>query len=68
MSARLDISFEFFPPAAGSAETRFWAALDRLAPLEPAFISLTYGAGGTTRERRHAPKPMRWPAIGRAPG
>ena len=53
MTARLDISFEFFPPAAGPAEARFWAALDRLAPLEPAFISLTYGAGGTTRERNH---------------
>ena len=51
MTARLDISFEFFPPAAGPAEAGFWAALDRLAPLEPGFISLTYGAGGTTRER-----------------
>ena len=51
MAARLDVSFEFFPPAAGPAELGFWAALDRLAPLKPAFISLTYGAGGTTRER-----------------
>ena len=51
MTLRLDISFEFFPPAAGPAEAGFWAALDRLAPLEPGFISLTYGAGGTARER-----------------
>lgn len=51
MNPRLDISFEFFPPAAGPAEARFWAALDRLAPLDPAFVSLTFGAGGTTRER-----------------
>ncbi len=51
MADRLDISFEFFPPAAGPAEVAFWAALDRLAPLEPAFISLTFGAGGTSRER-----------------
>ncbi len=51
MTLRLDISFEFFPPAAGPAEAGFWTALDRLAPLEPDFISLTYGAGGTARER-----------------
>ena len=51
MTLRLDVSFEFFPPAAGPAEAGFWTALDRLAPLEPGFISLTYGAGGTTRER-----------------
>jgi methylenetetrahydrofolate reductase (NADPH) len=51
MTLRLDISFEFFPPAAGPAEAGFWTALDRLAPLEPGFISLTYGAGGTARER-----------------
>jgi methylenetetrahydrofolate reductase (NADPH) len=51
MNPRLDISFEFFPPADGPAEARFWAALDRLAPLDPAFVSLTFGAGGTTRER-----------------
>jgi methylenetetrahydrofolate reductase (NADPH) len=51
MTLRLDVSFEFFPPAAGPAEAGFWTALDRLAPLDPGFISLTYGAGGTTRER-----------------
>ena len=51
MTLRLEISFEFFPPAAGPAEAGFWAALDRLAPLDPDFISLTYGAGGTARDR-----------------
>ncbi len=51
MTAPLSISFEFFPPAAGPAEARFWDALDRLAPLDPAFVSLTYGAGGATHER-----------------
>ncbi len=51
MTARIDISFEFFPPGAGPAEAKFWAALDRLAPLDPGFISLTYGAGGTARDR-----------------
>ena len=51
MTVQLDISFEFFPPAAGPAEVGFWTALDRLAPMEPGFISLTYGAGGTARER-----------------
>ena len=51
MTLQLDISFEFFPPAVGPAEVGFWAALDRLAPLAPGFISLTYGAGGTSRER-----------------
>ncbi len=71
MTARLDISFEFFPPAAGPAEPGFWAPLDRLAPLEPAFISLTYGAGGTTRERSdrilRAPRAARARVAGRAP-
>ena len=45
------ISFEFFPPAPGKAEARFWDAVERLAPLEPAFLSLTFGAGGTTQSR-----------------
>jgi methylenetetrahydrofolate reductase (NADPH) len=51
MTSPVSISLEFFPPAAGPAEANFWAALERLAPLDPAFISLTYGAGGTTRDR-----------------
>ncbi len=45
------ISFEFFPPAPGKAEARFWDTVERLAPLEPAFFSLTFGAGGTTQSR-----------------
>ncbi len=45
------ISFEFSPPAPGKAEARFWDAVERLAPLEPAFLSLTFGAGGTTQSR-----------------
>lgn len=45
------ISFEFFPPASPAASHRLWQAVDRLAPLRPDFVSITYGAGGTTRER-----------------
>jgi len=45
------MSFEFFPPKTDEAEERFWKSLDRLAPLEPGFVSVTYGAGGSTRER-----------------
>ncbi len=46
-----DISFEFFPPKTQAAETRFWDSLEKLAPLNPRFVSVTYGAGGSTRER-----------------
>ena len=48
------VSFEFFPPKTPEAEEKLWATLQWLAPLHPAFISVTYGAGGTTRERTHA--------------
>lgn len=44
-------SFEFFPPKSDEAEDRFWGSLHRLAPLSPRFVSVTYGAGGSTRER-----------------
>jgi len=44
-------SFEFFPPKTDEAEARFWESLHRLAPLKPRFVSVTYGAGGSTRER-----------------
>ncbi|MBU1176683.1 MAG: methylenetetrahydrofolate reductase [NAD(P)H] [Alphaproteobacteria bacterium] len=44
-------SFEFFPPKTDEAEDRFWGTLHRLAPLRPKFVSVTYGAGGSTRER-----------------
>lgn len=45
------VSFEFFPPKTDQMEARFWESLDRLAPLRPRFVSVTYGAGGSTRER-----------------
>ena len=48
------VSFEFFPPKTQEMETALWEAVDRLAPLDPHFVSVTYGAGGTTRERTHA--------------
>lgn len=51
MKAALSVSFEFFPPAHPKAEAPFWDGIDRLAPLAPDFISLTYGAGGSARER-----------------
>lgn len=47
-------SFEFFPPKSAEMETSLWEAIQRLAPLRPHFVSVTYGAGGTTRERTHA--------------
>jgi len=47
----LQISFEFFPPKTDVMEERFWDAVNRLAPLKPRFVSVTYGAGGSTRER-----------------
>ena len=47
------VSFEFFPPATPKAYDNLWLAINKLAPLNPDFISVTYGAGGTTRERTH---------------
>jgi len=45
------VSFEFFPPKTDAMEERFWDSVTKLAPLHPRFVSVTYGAGGTTRER-----------------
>ena len=46
-------SFEFFPPKTEEAEAQLQQTLLELAPLRPSFVSITYGAGGTTRERTH---------------
>jgi methylenetetrahydrofolate reductase (NADPH) len=48
------VSFEFFPPRTAEMEAQLWKAVARLAPLRPHFVSVTYGAGGSTRDRTHA--------------
>ena len=48
------LSFEFFPPHSPAANLRLWRTVERLAPLAPDFVSVTYGAGGTTRDRTNA--------------
>src|SRR5580700_2743439 len=47
------LSFEFSPPRTEAMEQQLWACIERLAPLGPRFVSITYGAGGSTRERTH---------------
>jgi methylenetetrahydrofolate reductase (NADPH) len=49
----VQVSFEFFPPGDAAMEQTLWASIERLAPLRPRFVSVTYGADGSTRERTH---------------
>ncbi|MCY1705543.1 methylenetetrahydrofolate reductase [NAD(P)H] [Pannonibacter sp. SL95] len=51
--APITASFEFFPPKSDKMEASLWSTVERLAPLNPSFVSVTYGAGGSTRERTH---------------
>jgi methylenetetrahydrofolate reductase (NADPH) len=53
MSDPVAVSFEFFPPADETMGQQLWEAVQRLAPLEPNFVSVTYGADGSTRSRTH---------------
>ena len=50
----IEVSFEFFPPKTDAMAETLWSSIQTLAPLNPRFVSVTYGAGGSTRERTHA--------------
>jgi methylenetetrahydrofolate reductase (NADPH) len=54
MAGPIRVSFEFFPPKTEEMERSLWEAIERLSPLAPNFVSVTYGAGGSTRERTHS--------------
>ena len=49
----VQVSFEFFPPKDAAMEATLWSSIERLAPLHPRFVSVTYGADGSTRDRTH---------------
>ena len=49
-TAPVKVSFEFFPPKTPKSEETLWNTVERLAPLQPRFVSVTYGAGGSTRD------------------
>ena len=53
MSTAVTVSFEFFPPSDDAMAANLWAAVQRLAPLQPRFVSVTYGADGSTRSKTH---------------
>ena len=53
MTKPVDVSFEFFPPHDAQMEETLWNSVQRLAPLKPRFVSVTYGADGSTRDRTH---------------
>lgn len=53
ITAPVQVSFEFFPPNDEKMEATLWESIQRLAPLKPRFVSVTYGADGSTRERTH---------------
>jgi methylenetetrahydrofolate reductase (NADPH) len=52
-NAPVQVSFEFFPPKTEKSEVALWETIERLAPLQPRFVSVTYGADGSTRDRTH---------------
>jgi methylenetetrahydrofolate reductase (NADPH) len=53
MTDRVQVSFEFFPPHSEQMQETLWKSITRLQPLSPSFVSVTYGADGSTRERTH---------------
>lgn len=53
MAGDIEVSFEFFPPGSEKMEEILWRSVQRLAPFQPRFVSVTYGADGSTRDRTH---------------
>lgn len=54
LAGDIEVSFEFFPPKTEKMNQTLWQSIETLAPLAPKFVSVTYGAGGSTRDRTHA--------------